>query len=290
MPVSPPVRPLRAVLRAAAYAAVLAVPMLAAGCGSSGAVATSGEDAYARGLESFERRRYARAIELFRQALDFGRTSDIADDAQLYLARAYAGDRQYLLAATEYSRFIGFYRTDPRLEDASYERIQAYADLSPSYELDPTPTIEAIRYIGEFLRQYPASERTAEATALLTTLREKLARKQYEAARLYERRELYEAAGMAYAAVLTDYPTSAYADDAAVGQLRAAVAYAEGSIAARQPERFREALRLYDQVVTLYPATPLLREAEAAYDRAYRGLRATGADVPAEAASATRPG
>lgn len=279
--------PVRPAVRLAALALALAVPVLGAGCGGGAAVASSGQEAYERGMEAFERRRFARAIELFRQSLDFGRTGDTADDAQLYLARAYAGDRQYLLATSEYARFIGFYRTDPRLEDAQYERIQAYAALSPSFELDQTPTYEAIRYIGEFLRQYPDSERTADAATLLAELREKLARKQYEAARLYERRELYEAAVMAYGAVLADYPTSAFADDAAVGQLRAAVLYAEGSIAARQPDRFREALRLYERVVTLYPGSPFLREAEGHYDRAYRGLRATGADVPTATPTAT---
>lgn len=275
MTVSPSARPLGLLVLMVA----LVLP-LATGCGGGAVVASSGQDAYERGMEAFNRRKWSRAIELFKQSLDFGRTSDTADDAQLYLARAYAADRQYLLATNEYARFLGFYRTDPRLEEASFERIESFAAQSPSFELDQTPTHEAIRYIGEFLRQYPTSTRTDGANTLLSELREKLAHKQHEAARLYESRELYEAAMMAYSTVLADYPTSAYADDAAVGRLRAAVRYAEGSIAARQPERFREALRLYEQVVTLYPGSPLLREAEAHYDRAYRGLRATGAEMP----------
>lgn len=274
-------------LRLAVLLFVLAGPPLIAGCSGGAAAATSGDEAYQRGLESFERRRWARAIELFRQALDFGRTSETAANAQLYLARAYAADRQYLLATSEYARFLGFYRDDPRLEEAAFERIQAYVAMSPSYELDQTPTHEALRYIGEFVRQYPSSARVAEANALVTTLRAKLARKQYETARLYERRELYEAAGMAYGTVLTDFPASEYADDAALGQLRAAVLYADGSIPARRAERYRQAVRLYEQVVTLYPGSPVLREAEVYYDRAYRGVQAAGGTPAAAAPAAT---
>ncbi len=268
---------------AAALFLFAAVGPLAA-CGGSTAVASSAQEAHARGMEAFGRGRHERAIEHFRQALDFGRTSDIAADAQLYLARAYAADGQHLLATSEYARFIGFYRTDPRLQDAAFERIQSYAALSPAYELDQTPTHDALRYITEFVRQNPGTERAAEAAALAETLREKLARKQFESARLYERRELYEAAMMAYATVTADYPTSPLADDAALGGVRASLRYAEGSVAARQPERYRETLRLYDQMVTLYPSSELLRDAESLYDRAWQGLRATGADVPERAA------
>lgn len=264
---------------------VIAGAAAGAGCGSSAAVASSGEEAYQRGMEAFERRRWLRAIELFRQSLDFGRTTDTADDAQLYLARAYAADGQHLLATAEYARFIGFYRNDPRLEDAAYERIQSYVALSPTYELDQTPTYEALRYIGEFVRQYPQSERVAEANALVASLREKLALKQYETARLYERREMYEAATMSYATVVTDFPTSPYAAPSALGQLRTAVLYAEGSIPSRRAERFQSAIRLYEQIVTLYAASPLLREAEALYDRAYRGHQAATAAAAATTAA-----
>ena len=271
-------------VRLAAVLFVFAAVLPLAACGGGAAVASSAQEAHARGMEAFQRGRHARAVEHFRQALDFGRTSEVAADAQLYLARALAADGQHLEATAEFARFIGFYRTDPRLQDAAFERIQSYAALSPAYELDQTPTHDALRYITEFIRQNPGTERAAEAATLAGTLREKLARKQFEAARLYERRELYEAAMMAYAAVTADYPTSPLADDAALGQVRAALRYAEGSVAARQPERFREALRLYDQMVTLYPSSELLRDAEVLYDRAWQGLRATGADVPERAA------
>lgn len=260
---------------------LLALVLLVAGCsGGSATAANSGLEAYTRGRAAYDAGKYARAIEYLRASLDFGRTGEVAPDAQLYLARAYRGDRQYLLAGNEYTRFIEFYRTDPRLEEAAYERILTYAALSPRYELDQTPTHEAIRYIQQYARQYPDSPNVAEAETLLGTLREKLARKQYEAGHLYDRREMYEAAALSFGRVLTEYPASEYADDALLGQIEAQISYAEGSIPARQAERFQEALRLYDQFLALFPASPLVHDAEGLYDRAYRGFRAAGGEAP----------
>ncbi len=252
------------------------VALTIAACGGGPTTFSTAQEAYDRGMADYERGRYALAIEHLRASLDFGRTGEIADDAQLALARAYAADHQYLLAGNEFTRFIEFYRTDPRVEQAAYERIQAYAALSPRYELDQTDTRTALSYIRGFLQQYPTSDHVADADALAAELREKLAQKLYETGRLYARREYYDAAVITFRDVLTEYPTSAFADDALVGAVEAQIAYAAGSVRDRQQARYREALDLYDQLVTLFPTSPLLGDAQALYDTAYAGWRAAG--------------
>jgi outer membrane protein assembly factor BamD len=276
-------------VRLATFALVLALSgAVVAGCSGSGeATADSAQEAFDRAQDALTRRKYDRAVELFRTTLDFGRTGEIADDAQLGLARAYAGSREYLLAGAEFTRFIDLYRADPRVEEAAYERIQSYAALSPTYELDQTDTATAMSYIEGFLSQYPTSPRAPAAQALLAEMREKLARKQYEEGRLYERRDLFEAAVISYRGVLDQYPTSVYADDALFGAVRAQVRLADNSVAARQEARYREALRLYDQLVSLFPQSPTLAEAQAEYDRAYRGVQAAGGVLEARATAPT---
>ena len=261
---------------------VLAVALLA-GCASGPETFSTAQAAYERGVEATDRGRHERAVELFRAALDFGRTSELAADAQIALARAYAADGQYLLAGNEFTRFIEFYRGDPRIEVAAYERIEAYAALSPRYELDQTDTRQALGYIRAYLQQYPESENAEAAADLAASLREKLARKLFETGRLYERRELFEAAVLTYRDVLAQYPTSDYADDALASAVRAQTLFAEGSVARQQAARFQEALRIYDQLTTLFPNSPLLRDAEVEYDRAYAGWQRTGGAPEASA-------
>ncbi|MEL6615726.1 MAG: outer membrane protein assembly factor BamD [Bacteroidota bacterium] len=256
----------------APVASVAAVSAVTVGCGNSRVTPGSAQEAYERGVDAFDRGKYARSIEHFRTALDFGRTSDLAANAQLYLARSYAGDRQFLLAGNEYTRFIEFYRSDDRVQQAAFERIQAYAELSPKHELDQTDTQRAIDYIRLYLSQYPQSANADEAASLLGDLREKLAMKRFDNGRLYERRELYEAAIVYYEGVLQEYPTSQWADDALLGALRAQVSFADNSVPARQPERYREALDKYDRFTSLFPSSPLVRDAESLYDDAFSAL------------------
>ncbi len=255
-------------------ASVVAVSVAVSGCGNGSVTPGSAQEAFDRGMEAYERGKHSRAIEHLRTALDFGRTSPLAADAQLTLARAYNGDRQYLLAGNEYTRFIEFYRADERVPLAAYERIQTYAALSPGPELDQTDTGRAIDYIRLYLAQYPDSPQAPEATALLAELREKLAQKRYNNGRLYQRRELYEAAIVYYESVLQDFPTSAFADDALLGSLSAQIEYARASVVSRQAERYDEALAKYDRFVTVFASSPLVREAEALYDQAFSARQA----------------
>ena len=252
------------------------VALTVAACGGGPPTFSTAQEAYDRGMAELDRGKYALAIEHLRASLDFGRTGELADDAQLALARAYAADRQYLIAANEFTRFIEFYRADPRVPEAAFERIEAYVALSPRYELDQTDTRQALGFIRSYVQQYPESPRVAEAEAMAAELREKLARKLYEAGRLYARREMYGAAVNYFREVLAEYPTSVYADDAMLGAVEAQIAYAAGSVRGRQEGRYREALDLYDQLVTLFPASPLLGDAQGLYDRAYAGWRAAG--------------
>ena len=237
------------------------------------------EEAFQRGQDLYERGKYDRAAEYFQHVFDFGRANEWADDAQYFLAQSYFQDRQYLLAANEFTRFVELYRQDARVEEGEYLRALSYYRLSPPYQLDQTDTETALTYLRLYLAKYPQGERAEEVGRMIEELRAKLAKKQYETAGLYERRELYEAAALSYEDVLERYPDSEYADDALLGALRNYKAFAEASIRERQEERYQLAAAAYERLVQLFPESPLLKDAEAVYadvDRALRRYDAEG--------------
>jgi len=247
-------------------ALLLLLVLVLAGCSGSGrATADSPEAAFQTGKELYDRGKYDRAIEYFRLVFDFGRTNPAAADAQYYLAQSYFKTKQYLLAANEFTRFVELYRTDARVEEGEYLRAESYYRLSPPYELDQTDTNTALSYMRLYLSKYPEGEYVAEMGAKIDELRSKLARKQYETGRLYERRELHEAAGISYMGVLEKYPDSGYVDDALVGAVRSFKAYAEASVPVRRQERYQQAAEAYQQLVQLFPNSPLRAEADALY-------------------------
>ena len=269
-------RLLRSSLLLAGLAAVL---LTSAGCGSTtGLDADTPQQAFEKGLELYERGKYLRAIDYFRGVFDYGRTHEWADDATFYLGRAYQANDEFVLAANEYGRFVELYRGDPRAEEAEFYRVQSYVALSPRFELDQSDTERAVTYGRLYLNRYPQGAHADEVVTVIERLRAKLARKQYETARLYETRELYEAAALSFEEVLDQFPTSTYADDALAGAVVNWVRYAERSIPTRRAARYQSAVDNYQRLLEIFPDSPRLKEVEDDY-----GVAQTYLDRQAEA-------
>ena len=252
---------------------ILAVVIFAAGCTGTGRLRyDSPQEAFEKGKTLFEDGKYERAIEYFQAVFDYGRTTDVASDAQLYLARSYFENREYILAANEYTRFLSVYRTDPRAEEAEYERAMSYYHQSPGYQLDQTPTEQAITYFQLFLDRFPESELKEDAEDRIRELREKMAHKEYAGAELYERRELYEAAALSYERVFDQYYDTPWADDALLGAIRTYILFSEQSVVGKQPERLQAAVDNYERLIQLFPDSPVVKEAEAYYEQAAERL------------------
>ena len=247
--------------------------VLLAGCsGSQRITHSSAEQAYQKGMELFEEEEYEDAIEYFRGVFEYGRGTEWAPNAQFHLARAYEERGRYLLAATEYNRFTQLYRNNERLPEAEYRRALMYYNESPPYKLDQTDTERAISNFQLYMQRYPNDDRVSDAEQKVQELRNKLARKQFEAGELYERRRMYRAAAFTYEEVFDQYPDTDYADRALAASVRTYVEYADMSVRQRQEERLESAVENYNRLAQVFPDSPHLREAERQYERAQERL------------------
>lgn len=248
---------------------LLGLILLGTGCtGSQRVISNNPEDAYSQAKMLYDEGNYSRAVEHFQNVFNYGRTSEWAADAQFYLAESYMQTEQYLLAADEFTRFVNLYRQDERVQEAAFKRALAYYRLSPPYQLDQSDTRQAINYLRLFIEQFPTSEYAERAGNMLQELRNKLAHREYDAAQLYERRELFEAAALTYERVLEKYPETKWADEALLGSIQAYIRYSEASVRSRQQERLQQALDNYQRFIQLFPNSPLMDEAERLYKRA----------------------
>lgn len=236
-------------------------------CGGAGRIVhTSPEDAYERGKEYFDRERYDRAIEYFQAVFTYGRQNPAAADAQYYLAWSHMNSREYILAASEFNRFAQIYRTDPRVPEAEFQRARSYYEQSPGFQLDQSSTVRAVDELQLFINRYPQDERVEEAEAMIAELHEKLARKDFETARLYERRQMFEAAAIMFERVFDKYPSSSpWAERALIGAMENFISFADQSVVARQDERLDLALVNYERLVQLFPESEYRSEAERLY-------------------------
>lgn len=230
------------------------------------------EVAFEKAMNQYENENYSEAARAFEVVISIGRGTDLGQEAQFYLAESYFNTNRYLVAASEYSRYVQFHSNSPRRQQAEFKEAVCYYELSPRYKLDQNYTQRAIERFRLFNDRYPNSERADEAAGYIEEMRNKLARRDYNAADFYMRTNRYNSAAIYYGLVLDNYPESEWAERALVKQIEAYVLYAENSVPQRQEERFNKAIESYSTYIQLFPREENRSRAEDLYDRATRGL------------------
>jgi len=230
------------------------------------------EVAYDKAYSLYEEERWRDAASAFEVVISIGRGTDFGQNAQYYLAESHYNNRQYLIAASEYERYSATYPNSQRRQEADYKAALSYYNLSPRYNIDQQYTERAIEQFRLFLVRYPNSELIGEVGEKIDELRDKLARKKYEAAEFYMRTNQYNAAAVYYDMIIDRFPGSRYSERALVNQMDAYIKYAENSVAARQEERFQKAVDSYEKYLQLFPRGDNRETAENLYDRAREAL------------------
>jgi len=145
--------------------------------------------------------------------------SGVADSAQYYLGESHYNMDEFLIAAAEFEKLINNMSRSPLVPNAQFKLAESYYELSPRPSLDQKFTEKAIREYQNFIEDYPTHELKEEAEKRISILREKLAKKQYEAAEGYRKMREFKASVIYFDIVVEKYYDSQYADDALMGKM-----------------------------------------------------------------------
>jgi outer membrane protein assembly factor BamD len=252
---------------------LLAITLISA-CGSKKQIrpGDSLEVAYEKAVALYERGRFSDAARAFETVLSIGRGTEIAQQSQLFLAESYFNNREYLIAASEYRRYVTNYpRSDRRIE-AEFKEAMAYYELSPRYKLDQGDTYRAIELMQLFIQRYPNAPQSTLAAGHIDEMRNKLAQKEFSAAELYMRIRSYESAALYFGLTLDQFPETRWAERALSRQILAYILFADNSVPERQAERYQKAIASYETYVQLFPRGESRTLAESLVDRARVGL------------------
>jgi outer membrane protein assembly factor BamD len=246
---------------------------LLVGCSGGDQLSYRGpEEAYQKGMAQFEDGDYQQAIRLFRGVFEYGRGNEWAPKARFQLAMAQRELSKHLVAANEFKRFTELYRNSELLPRAEFERANSYYLRSPMYRLDQSDSRQGISLFRLFIDRYPNHDLVPEAKEKIEELRGKLARKKFEAGKLYEQRDMWNAATTVYEEVFDQYPDTPWADDALLGAVRAYLRYADRSVQQKQAERYQKAIQNYNRLTQLFPESDLVNTAEGLYSEAQNKL------------------
>jgi outer membrane protein assembly factor BamD len=240
-------------MRFAVFSLVI-LAVVAAGCGSSEKAVTSmsAEERFAHAKALYDDGDYLEAINEFTVITLQYQGSAHAADAQFYLGECRFQRGEYLLASFEYGVVKRNYPASPRAQEAQYKLALSYYELSPLYYLDQQYTKKAIDEFQTFVEYYPTNPLVADADAKIKDLTNRLAKKQYESARLYTTMEYYKAALLYYDDVIERYHDTEYAP----------LAYLDKTELLLSRHRYREARETLEAFTARFPQSVLQSRAD----------------------------
>jgi outer membrane protein assembly factor BamD len=225
------------------------------------------KEKYDAAIRYYEKRDYYRAGLLLEEVLPLIRGTKEYEIASFYYAYCHFHQRQYTLGADYFRRFYENFRGSKFAEEARYMQVKSlYKDSAPYY-LDQANTIEAINTTQSYLNAYTNSNYMEECNKILQELRGKLEKKAYENARLYYKIGYFHAAIVAFNNFRREFPDSQSAEEALYLSVESQFKYAKQSIEKKQPERYRELVKIAEDFMERYPESKNKKSVKSYLDR-----------------------
>jgi outer membrane protein assembly factor BamD len=155
---------------------------------------------------NLEAKRYRRAEDQFTFIIFNFPGSRQASDAQYYLAETYFRSKDYLQAQDEFDFYLKSFPNGRFQEEATYKLAVSYLRSAPSHVRDQARALKAQEIVNQFLETYPDSPLRSEAEKLLGDIAERLALREFDAARIYYTSGEYKSALVYYGYVNDTYP------------------------------------------------------------------------------------
>jgi outer membrane protein assembly factor BamD len=189
--------------------AFVVLALAAAGCPKRQEVARrprDAEQALDQAVGELEAKRYRQAADQFTFIIFNFPGSRQASDAQYHLAETYFRSHDYVQAQSEFEFYLRSFPNGRFQEEATYKLAASYLESAPSHVRDQTRALRAPEIIDRFLEDYPDSPFRAEAEQLRFDVAERLALREFDAARLYYTSGEYKSALVYYNYVSDSYP------------------------------------------------------------------------------------
>ncbi|MDR1973618.1 MAG: outer membrane protein assembly factor BamD [Bacteroidales bacterium] len=210
--------------------------------------------------QAYNSKSYKKAIAIYEDMLPFLRGREGLEEVLYRLAYGYYYESDYFMGSHYFRLLTRQFPNGSYLEEAMYMAAYCKSMESLYFRLDQTATKDAIKQLQLFVNYYPKSQRVAEANGIIDKMRAKLARKSFEIANMYYRRDLYNAAAIAYNNFLREYPESSYREEAMYKLVKSRYLYADKSIAAKQPERYAKVIESYEMFYRNFQASKYMKE------------------------------
>lgn len=217
---------------------------------------------YREAVRLYDKKDYSKALGLFDVLVQKYRGTAEAEDLSYYFAYTNYKLRDYTTARYHFKTFADTYASSAKAEECRFMSAYCFYLESPVFSLDQENTIKAIEALQLFINLHPKSERVAEASKLISNLRDKLEIKSYANARLFLDIGDYKSAVIAFRNSASDFPDTKYAEEMEFLTIKAQAMYAKASLEVKQEVRYTEAINLFTEFTKNYPSSKYLKDGE----------------------------
>jgi outer membrane protein assembly factor BamD len=148
-------------------------------------------------------------------------------------------NHDYLMAAFHFKDYLRRYPQSQRAEEASFLSSKCYFLNSPVYNLDQTDSYLAIEDLEIFLNAYPNSKFQEEGNMMMDSLRNKLAKKDFNIALMYYNTGNHLAAQIAFNNLFKDFPSTNFYEEILYYLVKNSYEYAQKSVEGKKLERYQ---------------------------------------------------
>ena len=206
--------------------------------------------------------KYKKGLKLMEQLVATYRGRPQGERLMYIYGDSYYKLGDYYMSGYQFERFAQAYPQSDSTEAAFFKSAKSFYMLSERYSLDQTETRRGLAKLQEFLNTYPNSSKRTEANELVTELRTKLEKKEFEVARKYYHIEDYKAAIESFDNFIADNPGTVFREEAFLYKLKAAYDLAINSVPYLVQERLRIAKGYYNNYIRYYKNSEFTAEAD----------------------------
>lgn len=127
------------------------------------------------------------------------------DSAQFLIGRSHYELDEFYSASFEFTRLSENFPESELIEDSYFNSAECFRELSPRYTLDQKETYNAISKYQLYLDLFPKGKFAEQANLHIRDMREKLARKTFEAGTLYLKLDQPRAAKVYFNEIIDNY-------------------------------------------------------------------------------------
>jgi outer membrane protein assembly factor BamD len=210
----------------------------------------------------FAKGQYIKAQQVYEDVMPYYKASNEFEDIYYKYAYCAYNMSDFMNAENLFKSYLEIFPNSAKAEEIDYMRAYSFYKQSPKAELDQTNTLRAMGMMQTFINTHPGSTRNKEANEIIDICRAKLELKDQKSAQLYFDLAQFRAAGVAFTALLNNYPDSDRADVYKLMIIKSYFRYAEMSVEEKKVERFEQVVSECYEFVDRFPDSKYRKEAE----------------------------